>query len=167
MQAWFAVVTKPRSEAIAHENLQRQGYETLLPRLRRTRRGPSGTAARVECLFPNYLFLRADTTRTSLAPVRSTRGARGVVKFGGVPAEVPESVIEHIRRRIDDEDGFIRLEAPSLAAGQAIRLSQGPLSGLEGIFLQEEGSDRVRLLLEILGTRREVVLPRAQLAVTL
>lgn len=167
VQGWFAVVTKPRSEAIALEHLLRQGFECLLPRLRRVRRGAVGIKARIECLFPNYLFLRADTEVTSLAPVRSTRGARGVVRFGGVPAEVPESVIEGIRKRIDSDDGFIRLEAPQLSLGQSVRLTDGPLSGLEGVFLLHEGADRVRLLLELLGTSREVVVPREHLAVRL
>jgi len=167
VQVWFAVVTKPRSEAIAHEHLLRQGFDCLLPRLRRVRRGAGGLKARIECLFPNYLFLRADTQFTSLAPVRSTRGARGVVRFGGVPAEVPEIVIESIRQRIDGEDGFVRLEAPQLNPGQRVRLTGGPLSGLEGLFLLNEGGERVRLLLQLLGTTREIVVPREQLAVRL
>jgi transcriptional antiterminator RfaH len=167
VQVWFAVVTKPRSEAIAHEHLLRQGYDCLLPRLRRIKRGVGGLKTRVECLFPNYLFLCADTAHTSLAPIRSTRGARGVVRFGGVPAEVPEAVINNIKQRIDAENGFVRLEAPSLSAGQKVQLTDGPLSGLDAIFLLHEGMDRVRLLLQILGTQREVVVPREQLALRL
>ena len=165
MQAWFAVVTKPRSEAIAHEHLLRQGFDCMLPRVRRVRRGVGGLKPRVECLFPNYLFLHADIEHTSLAPVRSTRGARGVVRFGGVPAEVPESVIAQIKQRINAEDGFVRLEAPKFALGQKVRLTEGPLSGLEGVFLLDQGADRVRLLLQLMGTTREVVVPREQLAV--
>jgi len=167
VQVWFAVVTKPRSEAIAHEHLLRQGFDCLLPRLRRIRRGPSGLKSQVECLFPNYLFLRADTQHTSLAPVRSTRGARGVVRFGGVPAEVPEAVIENIRKRVDEADGFVRLEAPLLTPGQSVRLTDGPLSGLDAVFVMNEGADRVRLLLQLLGTTREVNVPREQLAIRL
>ncbi len=167
MYVWFAVATKPRSEAIAHEHLIRQGYECLFPRLRRRMRSLGGLKTRVECLFPNYLFLCADPDQTSLAPVRSTRGALGLVKFGGIPAEVPASVIERIRSRIDVEDGFVRLDAPDLVPGQRVRLTDGPFSGLDGVFVLQEGMDRVRLLLEFLGTSREVVLPRSQLAVRL
>jgi len=167
VQAWFAVATKPRSEAVAHEHLTRQGYECLLPRLKRVMRSVSGLKHRVECLFPNYIFLQADTDHTSLAPVRSTRGALGLVRFGGVPAEIPACVIENIRSRIDAEDGYVRLDAPELQAGQKVRLTDGPFSGLDGVFVVHEGMDRVRLLLEFLGTTREVLLPRSQLAVRL
>jgi hypothetical protein len=40
------------------------------------------------------------------------------------------------------------------------------LLGWEAIFLAKEGFDRVRLLLQILGTVREVVLPRQQLGLS-
>lgn len=167
VQAWFAVVTKPRSEAIAHEHLGRQGYECLFPRVRRMLRGAGGLRPRVECLFPSYVFLQADPDHKSLAPVRSTRGALGLVKFGGVPAEVPAAVIERIRGRMSADDGYVRLDSPDLEAGQAVRLTEGPLSGFEGVFVLREGFDRVRVLLELLGGQREIVVSRDQLAVRL
>ncbi len=165
MAAWFAVATKPRAEAVALENLQRQGFECLLPRLRRMVRGGGGVKARIECLFPSYLFLHADPQLTSLAPVRSTRGARGLVRFGGVPAEVPDAVIDDILRRTNQDDGLIHVQVPSLKPGQVVRLTSGCLSGLEAIFLLEHSGDRVRLLLDFLGSQREVLVPREQLAV--
>ena len=164
MDAWYAVTTKPRSEALAEEHLRRQGYECLLPRVRRVVRSAGGLKARVESLFPNYLFLRADTERVSLAPVRSTRGATGLVRFGGEPVRVPEAVIAGIRQRIDAGDGLVRLDAPDFEPGQAARVTEGALAGWEGVFLAREGHDRVRLLVELLGRATEVVLPRSQLA---
>lgn len=164
MDAWFAVVTKPRCEAQAEEHLRRQGYRCLLPRVRRVLRTAAGLKSRVESLFPNYLFLQADPERDSLAPVRSTRGAIGLVRFGAEPVRVPEAVIAGIRDRIDTEDGLVRLASPDLLPGQSVRVTQGPLLNWQGVFLATEGGDRVRLLLELLGSVREVVLPRHQLA---
>lgn len=164
MYAWYAVVTKPRSEAQAEAHLCRQGYECLLPRVRRVIRNAAGLKSRIESLFPNYLFLRADPEHDSLAPVRSTRGAIGLVRFGGEPVQVPGEVIARIRGRIDATDGLVRLEAPELAPGQKVRVTEGPLLGWDGVFLGAEGMDRVRLLLQLLGSVREVVLPRSQLA---
>jgi transcriptional antiterminator RfaH len=163
VESWFAVATKPRSEAIAEENLRRQGYECLWPRVARLLRGAGGMKQRVESLFPNYVFIRADPDSTSLAPVRSTRGALGLVRFGGEPSRVPNSVIARIRERIDALDGMVRLRAPELVPGQALRITEGPLGGWDAVFLTREGGDRVRLLLQLLGTSREVVLPTQQL----
>lgn len=163
MEAWFAVVTKPRSEAVAQEHLVRQGYQCLLPQVKRVLRGAAGLKTRVESLFPNYLFLRADPDAVSLAPVRSTRGAIGLVRFGAEPARIPDAVVERIKSRIDADDGLIKLASPELAPGQVVRVMDGPLVGWEGVFLCGEGMDRVRLLLQMLGTNREVVVPRSQL----
>jgi transcriptional antiterminator RfaH len=167
LDTWFAVATKPRCEAQAEEHLRRQGYDCLFPRVRRVLRTASGVKARVESLFPNYLFLRADTERQSLAPVRSTRGALGLVRFGKEPAPVPQSVISRILDRMDARDGLVRLDIPMLEPGARVHVTSGPLSGWEGVFLEGEGPDRVRLLLEMLGSVREVVLPREQLAACL
>ena len=149
---------------MAEENLRRQGFECLLPRVRRVLRGASGLKSRVESLFPSYLFLRADPEHLSLASVRSTRGAVGLVRFGAEPVRVPEHVISGIRDRIRDGDGLVRLDAPELSAGAHVRVTEGPLLDWEGVFVAREGLERVRLLLSLLGSVREVVLPRAQLA---
>ncbi|GHC05713.1 transcription termination/antitermination protein NusG [Thermomonas carbonis] len=164
VQAWFAVATKPRSEAIAFEHLTRQGYACLLPRVRRVRRDATGMREKIECLFPSYLFLQADPDLESLAPVRSTRGAIGLVRFGSTPAQVPQDVIDRIRAQVDEDDGLVRLTAHGWLPGDRLRIADGPLSGIEGIFVADSGLERVRLLLDLLGTAREVIVPREQLA---
>ncbi|MFO1496460.1 MAG: transcriptional activator RfaH [Lysobacterales bacterium] len=158
---WFAVLTKPRAEGEAALRLAQQGFDCLYARTRRSVRAASGMLVRTESLFPRYVFLRSDPDLQSLAPVRSTRGVAGLVRFGGVPAVVPDLVIEQIRARMDPEDGFVRLQAPVLTPGSPVRIHEGPFSGLDAIFEQYLGSERVRLLLVLLGSERGIVLPRA------
>lgn len=122
---------------------------------------------RTESLFPRYVFVSVDPEVTSLAPVRSTRGVAGLVKFGGVPAVVPDLVIAQIRLRLDTETGLVQLQAPDLQPGTKVRIAQGPLEGVEGIFRSVAGHDRVRVLLTLMGSEREVVLPRVALAIRL
>ena len=153
-------MTKPRAEAEAQLCLTRQGFETLFPRTRRTVRAASGMIVRTESLFPRYVFLQTDPSRQSLEPVRSTRGVTTIVRFGGEPARVPDAVIDQIKARIDLDDGFVRLTAPDLAPGTKVRINEGPFSGLDAIFTAAHSDDRVRLLLTMLGSEREVVLPR-------
>lgn len=160
--AWFAVLTKPRSEALALVHLQRQGYACLLPKVLHQRRSLSGMQQVIEPLFPRYVFLSARADGWTLGPVRSTRGVSGVVRFGGQAAHVPDGVIAHIRSRMSDDD-CVRLDAPELARGDVVRITEGPLSGMRAIFDAPAGSTRVRLLMELLGEQVAVVLPRAQL----
>ena len=161
--AWFAVLTKPRGEAVAMQHLQRQGFDCLLPKVQHRRRGMRGMQCVVEPLFPRYVFLNAQADGWTLGPVRSTRGVTGVVRFGGQAAQVPSTVIDHLRARMDADD-CVALDAPELVHGDAVRITEGPLSGLRAIFDAPCGSQRVRLLMELLGERVAVVVPRAQLA---
>ena len=163
MHCWFAVLTKPRAEGLAHTNLLRQGFECMLPKVRRAVRRNGGVKSRIDALFPRYLFLRADPDEKSLAAVRSTRGAVGLVRFGGIPAPVPEAVVERIQSRVR-EDECVALDTPLLVAGQQVTVRAGALYGWEAIFKSHDGPDRVRLLLELLGTTREIVMPRALIA---
>lgn len=161
--AWFAVLTKPRAESLACQHLTRQGFEVLDCRLRRTRLGAKGLLTQVEPLFPRYLFLRSCASGQKLGPVRSTRGVSGVVRFGARTPTVPDTVIAAIRARQDDL-GFVQLDPPSLELGERVRVCDGPMFGLEGIFEEACGADRVRLLVHLLGAMVHVTLPRSQLA---
>ena len=150
-ERWYAVCCKPRQEAIAEENLLRQGYHTYLPRIHNTRRRKGQWVNTIEPLFPRYIFIRIDPTLHNTAPVRSTRGAIGLVRFGGQPAEVPEQVIDTIRQRADATSGIHHDSHPLFRAGEQIRLVDGPLAGMEGIFAEEDAEKRAVVLLELLG----------------
>jgi transcriptional antiterminator RfaH len=167
VETWFAVLTKPRSEALAEANLARQGFRCLFPRINRVLRTARSLETRIEPLFPRYLFIQADSELQSLAAVRSTRGVSGLVRFGGEPARVPVEVIDGIRSQIDAECGLVRLKVPTLDPGRAVRVTGGALCGLHGVFQERVGAHRVRLMLSMLGTVREIVLPQAQLAACL
>lgn len=158
MQRWYCVHTKPRAEAQALEHLRRQGFECLLPRLQRTmlRNGRRQTV--VEALFPRYLFLRADAEATSLAPVRSTKGAVGLVRTAGLPATVPDDFIERLQADAN-ADGLITLPERRLLPGERVAITDGPLAGLQGIYTQAQGEQRALVLLELLGGAQSVALP--------
>jgi transcriptional antiterminator RfaH len=160
VERWYAVCCKPRQEAVAEENLQRQGFHVYLPRIRiRQRRRGQWTDA-VEVLFPRYIFMRVNPLRRSTATVRSTRGVVGLVRFGGKPALVPDAVIEALLQREDAATGLHQDNRPPLSAGEAVKLVDGPLAGMEGIFTQHDGHKRVIVLLELLGKANRVTVSR-------
>lgn len=159
-ERWYAVCCKPRQEAVAEENLLRQGYRTYLPRTRNARHRRGQWIDVIEPLFPRYLFIRIDPALHSTASVHSTRGAVGLVRFGGQPTVVPEQVIETIRRREDTSTGLHHVNHPLFCAGEAIRLAEGPLAGMEGVFAEEDGEKRVIVLLELLGKANKIRVDR-------
>jgi len=94
--------TKPYAESWAEINLRKQGFATLLPRVRR--RGGLGP------LVPGYVFVGHEGgEREGADPLRSTRGVLYVVQCGERPARVPCSVVEEVRSRMDGQ-GIVSLD---------------------------------------------------------
>ena len=154
---WFAVVTKPRQEQIALENLQRQGFECFLPMAenpyqRRTKKQQK----RIEPLFPRYLFLNAIADTQNLAPVRSTMGVISMVRFGTELAVIPEQIINAIKQRITPETGLIKIEAIEIEAGDKVKIFDGPLTGLNGIVQEKDSNNRALLLMNLMGRPTKV-----------
>src|SRR5579872_2198851 len=89
---WQLLYTKSRAEEWVDVNLRRQGYSTLLPRVR----ARSGYRP----LFPRYIFAGFEADR-SVRELRSTRGVSYVVQCGEQAARVPIAVISEIEGRMD------------------------------------------------------------------
>ena len=156
IERWCAVSCKPRQETVAEENLLRQHFHVYLPRIRMRQRRRGQWLDAVEVLFPRYIFIRIDPMRQSTATVRSTRGVVGLVRFGGRAAIVPDAVMDALRQREDAGSGMHEDKRPLFSAGAAIKLVDGPLAGMEGVFTQQDGDKRVIVLLELLGKANKV-----------
>ena len=74
MLSWFVVYTHPREEALAQENLARQGFETYWPRYRKRSSHARQVQEVAASLFPRYLFAAFDMSETGWRTIRSTRG---------------------------------------------------------------------------------------------
>ena len=160
MSTWFVVHTKPRQEAVAQAQLERQGYPAYFPRLCLPRLRRSRWSDVIEALFPRYLFVGLEVGRQALAPIRSTRGVCTVLRFGDRYAEVPMALIDALRDRAD-ESGMHVLADSGFDKGDRLYIIAGPFQGLEAVFESAAGADRVRVLLEVLGAAASVTLPKA------
>ena len=154
---WFAVVTKPRQEKIAFENLQRQDFECFLPMAENPYQRRSRKQQKIiEPLFPRYLFLKAIAESQNLAPVRSTQGVISMVRFGTELAVIPEQIIDAIKQRITPETGLIKIQAIQIKPGDKVKVFDGPLSGLTGIVQEKNSDRRTIILMELLGRPTKV-----------
>jgi transcriptional antiterminator RfaH len=158
-QRWYLVYCKPRQEVTARRNLERQSYTTYLPLMRQSRRRSGRKVSVVTAMFPRYLFIRLSEETDNWGPIRSTLGVVSVVRFGQMPAAVPDELIELLGKR-EDADGIQLLPAEQYRVGEKIRITEGGFAGYEGIFLARSGRDRVTVLLQVLGraTRASVEL---------
>ena len=153
---WFAVYTKPRQERVALENLERQGFSCFLPMAINPYQRRSEKNKRIEPLVPRYLFLNAIADQQSLGPVRSTRGVATLVRFGKEIARLPNQVIDLITQRCDPETGLVQLDPVPVEPGDRVKVFDGPMAGLEGIFKERKGEKRALLLATLLGTESTI-----------
>ena len=144
---WYLIHTKPRQEARALLNLERQGYACYLPMLARERLARGVRAAAEEPLLPRYLFIRldADGAGRSWAPIRSTKGVSQMVTFGGEPAKVSETLVAVLRQREAEEP------RPLFVAGERLTIDDGPFSGFDAVYEMPDGDRRAMVLIELLG----------------
>jgi transcriptional antiterminator RfaH len=63
---WFAVRTKARQEEIAAMHYMRQGFSVYSPKAQSIRRHARKTEQLMRPLFPGYIFLHFNASRTGL-----------------------------------------------------------------------------------------------------
>ncbi len=159
MSPWYAVLCKPRREVVAEANLINQGYRVYLPRLATQCRRAGKWTDTVEPLFPRYLFVSPTDERQSLAPVRSTLGVCELVKFGGQPATVAETVLNALRGQFDPVSGACTSQSV-FKPDAPVKFCAGPFMGLEGVFAAVSADARVFVLLDFLGKTNKVKVNR-------
>ena len=149
MFSWYLIHSKPRQEALALDNLQRQGYECYLPlisveKLRRKLLVPAD-----EPLFPRYFFIRLDASQQgkSWNPIRYTTGVSRLVSFGNVPAKVDDALVSAIQAQLQN----LPQQQPHFGPSEHLRISHGPYAGLDAIDQTVDGIARVMVLIEIMS----------------
>ncbi len=147
---WYVVHTRPRQETVARTHLERQGFPVYLPMAQLNSLRSRRSVTTVTPLFPRYLFIYLDEKTDNWSPIRSTRGVANLVRFGYAPAVVPDGLIDLLRAR-EGSDGLHELDYAVARPGDRIRIEGGPMAGYEAIFLAASGTERVLVLLDIMG----------------
>jgi len=159
---WYVIRAKLRKETVVERRIGDLGLEVFLPWLRSRRRVGSRYQWVLSPLFPGYLFCRLDLMLSGKA-ARYAPGVKDFVKFGNRIAEVGEEVIKAIRDRCPE--GVAEFKPRPYRAGEPVLIREGPFAGLGAIFEREmAGSDRVAILLELLGRQTRLVLSSEMIA---
>lgn len=148
MPKWYAVMAKPRQEKTSTSFLEQVGIETYYPEVNECFTFKGRQCVRRSGLFPRYFFARFDYDK-QYRTVTYCRGVRKIVAFGQAPAEVESYLLDDIRRSLCQQ---AMIPIPKLRHGEVVRISQGPLAGVEGVFDSFlSGKERVVVLLRCLS----------------
>lgn len=143
---WFAIQTRPNLEQTVSKALEMKGFDSFVP----TYKEPRSWSDRVKLLdlplFPGYVFWRMDGDRT--LPALTTPGVKSIVSFGRVPAPIPDSEIQSVRRFISSD--LTIKPWPFLRVGQMVRVEKGPLAGVDGTLSEFKGLYRVVVSISLL-----------------
>ena len=152
---WYAVKCKPHQERIAELHLKRAGIITFYPQIKEPKIIRRRRQICVNALFPGYLFAQFNVEHDYRLVIYS-RGVHGVVSFGPTPAVVDEEMIRVIKDRLCD--GYVIVPEAAFTTGQVVRIREGPLRGMEGIFERQiPGYQRAVLLLRAISYQAKVV----------
>jgi len=145
---WYLAATKPRQEIRAVEHLNNQNIKSYCPtvKVEKIRRGKKSIVT--EALFTSYVFVNISNDNPLWHKIRSTRGIRDWVRFGGKIAQLPNGLVETL---INCEDPENEVVISCFEQGQPVRILTGPFAGLKAIFDKPDGESRSMLLVEFLG----------------
>lgn len=129
-------------------NLERQGFQCYLPKLRIEKIRRRKAEVVTEPMFPRYLFVRLDLSGQgkSWSPIRSTLGVSQLVHFGTRAAKVDDQLVDLLRSREQARPTEARFQE-----GDAVVITDGPFAGIEAIYQTADAERRAMILLEILS----------------
>jgi transcriptional antiterminator RfaH len=151
---WYAVNTHPHSEKRAQDNLNRQGWTCFCPLITRTHRVGRRLSSRPSPLFPGYLFVSFDPSRSQWRSIDSTFGVRRIVKACDTPTRLPAGIVEAFQAMLNDS-GEVDFSL-KMREGARVQFTQGPFAHLIGTLEHLDRNGRVTVLLDILGRVSQV-----------
>jgi transcription antitermination factor NusG len=145
-EVWYALYTKHQHEKSAAARLAGRGFDVFLPLYKAVHRWKDRNQTVQLPLFPCYVFLR--TALVERADILRTPGVVTIVGNGSRASTITEREIEAIRKVTNSRTDF----GPHayLKAGDRVRVTSGPLAGLEGILQKVKSRYRIVLSIELL-----------------
>ncbi len=151
-EAWYVLRSHPRKEDSVWHELQAREMKAFYPRIKVTPVNPR--SRKVQPYFPGYLFVCSDLEVTGITTFQWLPHSGGLVSFDGMPASVPEVLIQRIRQKIDEINQAGGETFVGLKPGDRVTLDGGAFEGYQGIFdARLPGTERVRILLKMLNDR--------------
>lgn len=134
---WFAAWTRSHCEQLVHDQLTAKRFHAFLPTIKTWSRRAGIRHLVPVPMFPGYVFIRHQMDKSSHVEVLKTRG---LVRILGERwdrlAPIADDEIEAIERIVSAE--LPVLPHPYLREGQRVRITDGPLAGVEGMLMRSK-----------------------------
>ena len=158
---WYAIWLRSHYEQIVARQLSAKGFETFLPEIATWSKSAGPKRSTRTPMFPGYLFVRGALDKERYLAMLQVRGIVRVLEDGWSRlTPIPPEEIEAIQQ-LAQADVIVSPHA-HLQQGDHVRVLEGPLTGVEGIFVQDNPSKgRLVVSVNMLGRSVAVDLDRA------
>jgi len=136
------------------ENLIRQGFETFIPLIEKTKRINSSFKNSFSPLFPGYVFISFDINEYKWVKIKSTIGVLRIISFYNKPSEVPGDIIVGLKQKYSHYKNFLSLS--DLKKGSTVKIIKGPFSGFVGEVEDYDEKSRLKILLKFMDNYMNV-----------
>lgn len=157
---WYIAQVKPNSYHSATQNLERQGFETFIPKMQITERQENKFLFKNVYVFPGYVFVCFDPHIITWTKINSTYGVSKILAFNNKPSEISSDLIIELKRRYEIKSNSSRKE--KLQKGDYIKFYVGPFADLIAKVESVDESNRIWVLLEAMGGKRRLKLQNFQ-----
>jgi transcription termination/antitermination protein NusG len=144
---WFALYTMPQTEQSVIRHLDARQIESFLPTYESVRVWKNRQRVKIlRPLFPSYVFVRIGAQ--DRGSVLGSPGALRIIGNSQGPIPVAETEIEFLR----SDFCRTRLEPYcELVIGRRVRITAGPMQGVQGTLVQKKSGLRFILTIELIN----------------
>ena len=154
---WFILQFKPNAHHQAVKNLNRQGFEIFLPFLDTTSRKASRFISTAQPLFPGYMFIRFDRTKSGWQKINNTYGVSRLISFNSILKSIPNRFIDNLKKRYNSSGKLLPIQ--KLKKGDQVTVLIGPFSNFIATVEKYEADQRIWILMDLMGRKTKVQTP--------
>ena len=155
---WYIVQIKPNSYHSATKNLERQGFETFLPKMEITQKKENKFLFKIGYVFPGYMFVCFDPDIITWTKINSTYGVSKILTFNNKPSEISSDLIQDLKIRYEINSNPTQKE--TLKPGDSIKFYSGPFADVIAKVESVDENNRIWVLLEAMGGYRRLKLKK-------
>lgn len=147
VEAWYALYLRSRFEKRVDRDLREKNVKIFLPLIQEVHVWSDRRKKVEEPLFRGYIFVH-----TNMRDRETILQADGVVKFVGIRGQaspIPDNQIDWLRRIIGAPVKIHREKY--FDVGDRVRVTAGPLIGVEGIIMRHHSESRVVISLSAIA----------------
>lgn len=150
---WWCLHTKPRQEKATARHLRSRRVAYYMPQMVREGRTPGGRKIRSTIpLFVGYLFLHGNDRER----IEALRGNTLVNVLEITDQPGMDRDLRQIHQML--ASGLPVLPEPTHPVGARVRITEGPLRGLQGVVVRRERADKFVAVVQFLGQGASVAL---------